>query len=532
MADTLATLGLQTWERGGENDPTVTFDALRSVLYLIKDELSPWGWKAYCSEFRERMKAEKRLSALNQLPMTGAEPSDGVVAGTPLWQERIDRMLLVEHLKKKLMTAHGEFVEASQLLLKSYGWLVKHAGLAENFVVAITHIPPARSERMDLIQAALEKTRKELKEAIEEFEDYKLDLKRKREVYREKIISNQEITLKRALGDQAIVAWSYDSQRSTALRLAQIRRVLEARTLGLEMSLAIRTEELEESQRQWDEEKEALTDDRDNFKKLYNRMVKAHEQAMEDLKNSQGSAEDMAKMIQVLSTEKHRLTEQVEELEAQKKKMAKQLAELRDEVAKCKSEMRRYGMLLRSGEQGMRTARKEGDLSRLECEKMAVQLRLACQLEAELRDEAFVSRGAQEALRSRVERGLRETEDLRLLLGSTEEERDRLLPRIRCLEVALARCVDEAKETVEDVMNRAKRELEQFKNEELYKVRTEFAIKSEELYRRVRLLEAECHKADEEATVQSPTLKPLVADMTRLCIGCKKTLSYVGKSRC
>ena len=35
----------------------------------------------------ERMDAEKRLRSLNALPGSGLEPKDGVVQGTPMWQE-------------------------------------------------------------------------------------------------------------------------------------------------------------------------------------------------------------------------------------------------------------------------------------------------------------------------------------------------------------------------------------------------------------------------------------------------------------
>merc|ERR1712039_576515 len=68
--------------------------------------------------------------------------------------------------------------------------------------------------------------------------------------------------------------------------------------------------------------------------------VKAHEQAMEDLKNSQGSVEDMGKKIMALSTENTVLKDKVNDLEDDKRRMEKQLAELRDELAKLRQEMR------------------------------------------------------------------------------------------------------------------------------------------------------------------------------------------------
>merc|ERR1719386_203388 len=101
------------WEEGGPNDPNVTFKGLSSTLVIVKEELSPWGWRAYTTEFYERKEADRKLRALNALPDSGAEPEDGVIEGTPLWQERLDKMLLVEHLKKKLMKGHGHFGDAS-----------------------------------------------------------------------------------------------------------------------------------------------------------------------------------------------------------------------------------------------------------------------------------------------------------------------------------------------------------------------------------------------------------------------------------
>merc|ERR1719499_2073447 len=153
-------------------------------------------------------------------------------------------------------------------------------------------------------------------------------------------------------------------------------------------------------------------------------MLKAHEQAMEDLKNSQGSAADKDKMIMVLSTEKTRLEGVVEDLEAEKKKMAKQLSELRDEVAKLKKEIRRYGKLLRSGERAVMRARGEADKSTEKCNVMSKCLLEATTLEAELRDDAAVSKGECEALLHQVARGLDEHKHTQSLLKSVQDERD------------------------------------------------------------------------------------------------------------
>jgi len=436
-------------------------------------------------------------------------------------------MLLAEHLKKRLMTAHGEFVEASELILKSHTWLVRQALLADRFVVSITHVPTAKSERLDLLQEALMKTRQDVKDVKEAFEDYKLDLKMKREQYRQKIIANQDIALRRQLSEQATISWSYAAQRSIALRLSQVRRVQESRILGLELGLASKSEDLLESQRQWNEEKKALTADRDKFKKLYARMVKAHEQAMEDLNQSKGTAEDMAKTIQVLSVEKHRLTEQVKDLEEDKRRLTKQVADLRDEVAILKKEIRRYGSLLKGGETALVQARAETERFRLHQQETEAKLQEACTLEASLRDQLVTSQREAIAANLRVARGLEEFRREESIRISIEGERDRLLEGTRKLEAALTRTLSEANLTISDLLDRANRELEQFKNYELAKVKEQFAARIEELERKNRMLMDEVTLADEVAP-HIPVLNPLVADRSKLCASCRKAFVFEG----
>jgi len=518
---------LAAWEKGGPNDPLVVFDELREVLTLVKEELSPWGWQDYAMEFRERQKADKKLHALNGLPGSGAEPKDGVVKETPLYQERLDKMLLVEHLKKKLMTAHGEFVESSELLLKAHAWLVKEGLLADRFVVSITHVPPAKSERMDLLQSALQKSRKETRDLREAFEDFRIQIRIKREKYCNKVSVNQKIAIRRQLCDQAVVSWCYAAQRSTAQRLAAVRRVQEARVVSLECGYAARTEELEESQRQWDEEKMALTEDRDKFKKLYQRMVKAHEQAMEDLKKSEGSADDLKKMVQVLSIEKSRLVAQVEELEEDKKRMTKQLVELRDQVAQQKKEIRRYGAMIRGSEEVIVEARAENQRLEDIVSDVESKLKEVALVEATLRDQLFVSQGEVRAVSSRVVRGLGELEEERRLRRTIENERDRLLALQRHLERQLVRVVNEVEETIESVMERARRELEEFRNSELAKVKEEFRRKTEAILRRNAQLEKEIAVADSLAPHLN-VLNPLVVDEQRMCPSCKKAIVFEG----
>lgn len=520
-------MDIAAYEKGGPNDPIFVFDSLRRVLTLVKEELSPWGWRAFSMEFRERQKAEKKLQALNGLPGSGAEPKDGVVNGTPLWQERLDKMLLVEHLKRKLMTAHGEFAEASELVLKSHAWLAKEAKLADSFVVSITHVPPAKSERLDLLQIALTKSRKETQDMRDAFEDFKIQLKILREKYIQRTMAHQDIALRRKLCDDIVVLWSFEAQRSTAVRLTQIRRVLETRILSLETAFAARTEELEETQRQWNEEKEALTADRDRYKKMYTRMVKAHEQAMEDLKNSQGSVEDQAKMIQVLSMEKHRLTQACQDLEDDKRRMIKQMADLRDEVAKLRQETERYVRLLRDGETALVEARRQSASLEDTIGEMEALLDEAAVLEATLRDELLVTQGEVRGVSARLSRSLAEVAKEEWLRRSVEGERDVLLQQLRLMEDRTVKALVEAKETTEAVIERARWELEEFKNSEIAAVKEEFRRKTEAIIRRNAQLEKEVAVGDAVAP-HLAVLNPLAVDESRLCSSCRKAIIFEG----
>lgn len=303
--------------------------------------------------------------------------------------------------------------------------------------------------------------------------------------------------------------------------------MMEARLISLECSFAARTEELEESSRQWDEEKEAVTVDRDKFKKLYNRMVKAHEQAMEDLKKSEGSVEDQKKMIQVLSVEKARLAGLVEDLEEEKRVMTKQLTELRDQVAAQRKEIRRYGALLKGNEDTVVEARMGNE--RMEGVQRGLETKLneAAMLEATLRDQLLASQGEAEAAHARGARGLAELGEEEKLRRTVERERDCLLPRLRHLEAQLARVVREVQETVESVMERARRELEEFRNSELAKVKEDFRLKTEAILRRNAQLEKEIGVADSLAP-HLAVLNPLVVDEQRLCSSCKKAIVFEG----
>merc|ERR1719235_3020697 len=96
-----------------------------------------------------------------------------------------------------------------------------------------------------------------------------------------------------------------------------------------------------ESQRRWFDEKKELIKERDDFRKKWQKMVAAHQQAQEDLKRSAGTMEGMKNQILVLSNEKSMLETENEELKEKIRVMAKQLADLRDELAKIRQEVKR-----------------------------------------------------------------------------------------------------------------------------------------------------------------------------------------------
>jgi len=444
-----------------------------------------------------------------------------------LWQERLDKMLLVEHLKKKLMLAHGEFVEASDLILKSHAWLTKEALLADQFAVCISHVPPARSDKIDLLYAALFKTRRELEDMTNAFEDHKMQQKIARDKWVNTLIEHQTKSISRKLRDDICVAWSFQAQRSNCIRLTQVRRVLESRVFCLESGYAAQVEELEESQRQWDEEKHALTEDRDHFKKAYEKMVRAHEQAMEDLKNSQGSAEDMAKMIQVLSVEKYTLTDQVQTLEEDKRLMTKQLVELRDEMAKKNAEIRRLGRALRDSESTLSEIREELAVEQQRVEELQGLLEEARLRELGLRDELAASRAEYAAALQRIAEGEEALAAEIRAREAVEAERGDLQGALADLHALLERERLEAQETLEQAIERGKRELEEFKHSELTKIREDFRNRMEALERRNAQLEKEIAIGD-AAGPHLAVLNPLAVDNSRICQSCKKSFVFDG----
>merc|ERR1719265_2717112 len=149
-----------------------------------------------------------------------------------------------------------------------------------------------------------------------------MTLARQRNVYLDKTLANQDIRLKFRRCEDVILAWSYGAMRQQVLKLKEKKAILDTRVDDLEAELAGKIEDFQESRRVWDIEKAQLTKDRDKFKKLYKKMVAAHEQAMADLKRVEGTAEGQAAKLRMLAVEKAELEQKVAELEDDKRRMA------------------------------------------------------------------------------------------------------------------------------------------------------------------------------------------------------------------
>mmetsp|Transcript_33490 Transcript_33490/g.77199 ORF Transcript_33490/g.77199 Transcript_33490/m.77199 type:complete len:569 (+) Transcript_33490:82-1788(+) len=552
------------YSEGGPNDPRTTFNDLRKWLTAVKEELSPWGWQAYDAEFRERMQAERKLYAMNGLPNSGAQPQDGVIQGTPLWQERLDQMLLVEHLKRKVMVAHTAFTEATDLLLKSHAWLVKDSLLADKFTECISRVPPSQHDRIDLLQVALRTSREETKAAKAEFHEYKVQQQIKRQEYLVRTINNQSHAIKRKTKDDIMVSWRYQCERARAVELEGRNEVLVSRVTDLESKMVATQEDLEEAARQWEEQRTALEADRNEYKRLYEKFLAAHEKAMAELEESQGTAEDQAKKLQVLTLEKHRLTDKVEELEDDKRRMSKQLAELRDEVAKLKAELRRLGMQAREGEVALLLARVDAqqlradargleDVVPLEGEGPARpsqrrMLQESGQREAELLDRLLAAETMADARQSRIlelegpgnepdaekEPGIAPASEIgilpaeRRLRRHLERERDELLSFTRDLDTELVQVKEACYNRVQEIKRKSAEELEDFKTRELERVRNEYQAKIDLITHQRDMLQKE---VDLGASVAPhlPTLNPLVSqDPAKICGVCRRTIVFEG----
>jgi len=520
-------LSQNSWEVGGPNDPTVAFKDLNECLHEVKEELSPWGWRAYHTEFNERQTAERRLRALASMPGSGSEPCDGVIKGTPLWQERLDHLLLVEHLKKKIMVAHSKFNDASELFLKSHGWLVQDYNLADLFVKFITTVPESAHDRVDYLQAQLEQSRRDVLNKTHEMEDFVETLRRQREEFVKRTLVHLALRNKKVTKDDILVSWKYTAQREKLLALRSRNETLQARVLSVEMEASESTEFLWESQRRWTEEKAGLIKERDEYKKKWTKMVKAHEQALADLKRTEGTAEGMKNTIMTLSQEKAELESMNEVLEEEKRVMAKQLAELRDELAKIRQEVRRITAQLKETEAVLVDLRLEVD--RLDSDRLSLEARLddAAVIEVTLREEVVRWKAEHAASENRSKTLRVDLADTQQTVRDLEALRDELLESIDDLKAEVQRIIGECKLEVARMKGKCKQEIEDFRQGELVRVKAEFQAKTDIIIRRNDMLEKEVKVGDALGPHLS-VLAPLNNDSSKICPLCRKIVVYEG----
>eukprot|EP00929_Paragymnodinium_shiwhaense_P051316 TRINITY_DN25834_c0_g1_i1.p1 TRINITY_DN25834_c0_g1~~TRINITY_DN25834_c0_g1_i1.p1 ORF type:complete len:526 (+),score=135.85 TRINITY_DN25834_c0_g1_i1:149-1726(+) len=514
-------------DKGGANDPCVTFAKLNDALVLCKEEFSPWGWREYLAEFHERMEAEKRLRALNNLPGSGAQPKDGVIQGTPMWQERLDKMLLIEHLKRKLMVAHERMIVGTDLLLKSHAALVKNPLLADKFSFCIRHVPESKFDRLDILQNKLEEKRRLLKEAREHHEDYLITERRNRDNYLKRTTVHQRHHNNIWLLDDVFLSWYAATMKGQLTDLRRTHECMEDRNHRLETGKAALQEELDERTRQMTEALDNMTAEKNKFEKLYQRMVQAHEKAKRDLEATKGTAEGMKNMILVLSQEKTALEFKVQDLEEEKARMIKQLAELRDLVAQLRAEIRRECLIMKDTELALLATRK--DLEKTEGLNYDLEVRLdrAVSLEVRLRDDIDT---LQCELFAEKERRLMVEDELnteRALTKTVEEERDDCLHLTRTMEVQMKKNYEECYRQIWAIREKARRDLEAFKQGELQNVKDEFRKKTEAILRRNAILEKEL-AIGEEVINQIPALNALPVDDSKMCSLCRKVISYEG----
>jgi len=333
------------------------------------------------------------------------------------------------------------------------------------------------------------------------------------------------------LKDDVMIRWSYGTQHSQLTKLQRRNASLQDRCMSLELGNAEMTEFMKESQRRWIEDKTQLVKERDDYYKKWQKMVKAHEQAMADLKRSEGTAEGQRMMILTLSQEKAALEGQVEELEEQVRVMAKQLAKLRDELAKIRQEVRRLTQQLKETEAVLVDTRLEGESLSAEKKELEAKLDDAAVMEVPLRKE--ISRWKSEHAASeercrilRIEKADGEQRERDL-----EAYRDQLINKIEEMKAEMQRIIAECKDEILRTKNKAKQEIEDFKMRELVAVKLDFQKKTDVIVRRNDLLEKEVKQGDTLGP-HLATLNPVGADESKVCPVCRRVVVYEGAARC
>lgn len=506
-----------------------TFDELRGKLGEVKNELSPYGWIEYNANYGEQQAAAKKMK--NEMTYSDNRPD--AQEGTPLWQERFDQIMLTEHLKKKMMQAQKAFSEASGLMMKSHHFLSKNTYLADSFAHAITHIPESTHDQVELLQVNLTKTKDELKETKETFYLFQRSQQQKWNNMLDKL--SARFTARYADQDlaDAFEGFGYGCQREAALALREECANLKARVAELEENLAQTTKEFKDSKKQWAKEKEELETDRDRYKAMHEKQMKAAEQALKDLKRSNASNEDKDKQLQRLTTERLNLAAKVEDLEYQIKMLNKKLEETEAELSETKAELEKTGEELRRntirmnvslGEQARLTAAVDAlETALINGRAELAEVRQASadrenELLQEIEDIKEEEERQKEALRAELAQEIKLKEDTQEALASSEAERKDLMAELEWTKEDCERQIRENNE-------KWKKELE----DTVAKMNRDFERETAKLRKRNAILEHETGKADSLLPHLS-TLNPLPQPdkgSTR-CLHCKRYVTFQG----
>lgn len=463
------------------------------------------------------------------MPGSGHSTEEGVVEATPLWQERLDHLLLVEHLKSKITACHGKFTKSSDLLLQSHGWLVNEFTLADKFVECITHVPESQHNKIDFLQMQLETARKDIQRAKNDLEDYKIQQSKKRDEYLTRTTAHQkEFSYPRNLCDDIFVGWSYAVQRGQVLQLRAVRETNERRIAQLEGDLADSAGMLRETRAAGEESHLAMEQDRNIYKKKFERMVEAHRKAQEEAKKWAGTAEGQAKAIEILAAEKEQLIIQVEGLENDKQRLMKQLAEARDEIAKLRQQVLHVRNQLQESESVITALRL--DVLRLEEIRDELEAGLdECVIrEAQLDGDLEAQQRLTADANMRTELKTKELSDVKGRLVVVAKQRDDLRVDVRSLQTELTTQIADYEQHIRELKIQAKLDLQEFKDVELGRVKEEFRKQTEAILRRNERLEREVLLCD-NITPHLAALRPMGFDAAKICAMCRKGVVFEGK---
>lgn len=506
-----------------------TFDELRGKLGDVKNELSPYGWIEYNANYSEQQAVAKKMK--NEMTYSDNRPD--AQENTPLWQERFDQIMLTEHLKKKMMQAQKSFSEASALMMKCHHFLSKNTYLADSFAHAITHIPESTHDQVELLQVNLGKTKEELKETKEAFYLFQRSTQQKWNTMLDKL--SARYTAWHADQDlaDAFEAFGYGCQREAALGLRAECANLKARVADLEDSLAKTTKEFADSREQWAKEKADLEADRDRYKAMHEKQMKAAEQALRDLKKSAAANEDKDKQLQRLTQERINLAAKIEDLEYQLKVTTKKLEDTEEKLQQTEAALEKTTEELRQNTIRMNVSVAEetrlgAAVDALEKAIIDGRVELAAVRQAakdrenELLEEIERIKEEEERqkeeLRQELAKEIKQKEDTQEALASSEAERKDLVAQLEWT-------IQDCERRIEETIQYWTKKLE----DTVAKMNADFARETAALKKQNSILQHEVGKADALLPHLS-TLNPLPQPDkgSSRCLHCKRYVTFQG----